>query len=145
MEIYNIIKGEEFNTDSCQSILRYMARIFSQAEFLNKKVYLLSGNLFSPYEVCEIFEAFVVKSLCDWENFVEKVLSSSLSHDTSKLSELLALKLPKQITSDESLAYLNGLSYFDLKSGSNLKTISRKILTTNTNAFQNIPNETFKK
>lgn len=51
------------------------------------------------------------------------------------------MNLPKTISYDECVAYLNGLGYFDLKSASNLKSIGRKILTDKKNPFQNISSE----
>ena len=57
------------------------------------------------------------------------------------LSKELELDLPKRISNDECIAYLNGLGYFDLKSASNLKSIGKKILTEKKNPFQKISAE----
>jgi hypothetical protein len=118
-----------------------MARIHSQAEFIFAKVLSLRDKLYSQYEASEIVEAFTIKTLCDWEWYVEKMLCECLVNDTSQLSKHLALDLPKSISKDEGIAYLNGLGYFDLKGASDLKSLAKKILIDVNNPFRNISNE----
>lgn len=119
----------------------YIARIHSQAEFLFAKVLMLRGRLYSDYEASEIVEAFTIKTICDWEWYVEKILCECLCEDTTQLSKHLVLNLPLKISKDECVAYLNGLGYFDLKSASNLKAIARRILIESKNPFQNISSQ----
>jgi len=137
-ELKNI---EEFNSIGYQYTIMYMARIHSQAEFLFTKVLGLRGKIYSDYEASEIIEAFTIKTICDWEWYVEKMIYECLKIDTSQLSQQLELDLPKTISNDECIAYLNGLGYFDLKNVSNLKSIGKKILTEKNNPFQNISSE----
>ena len=134
----NLINNGEFQTTGYQYTIMYMARIHSQAEFLFAKVLSLRGKLFSDYEASEIIEAFTIKTICDWEWYVERMICECLNADTSKLSDTLDLELPKSITTDECFGYLNGLGYFDLKSASNLKSIAKKILLDKKNPFQKI-------
>jgi len=137
-ELKNI---EEFNSIGYQYTIMYMARIHSQAEFLFTKVLALRGKVYSDFEASEIIEAFTIKTICDWEWYAEKIICECLKDDTSQLSKELELDLPKTISNDECIAYLNGLGYFDLKSASNLKSIGKKILTEKKNPFQNISTE----
>ncbi|KIA83951.1 hypothetical protein [Kaistella jeonii] len=137
-ELKNI---EEFNSIGYQYTIMYMARIHSQAEFLFTKILALRGKVYSDYEASEIIEAFTIKTICDWEWYAEKIICECLKVDTSQLSQELELKLPKTISNDECIAYLNGLGYFDLRSVSNLKSISKKILTEKKNPFQKISAE----
>jgi hypothetical protein len=137
-ELKNI---EEFNSIGYQYTIMYMARIHSQAEFLFAKVLALRGKVYSNYEASEIIEAFTIKTICDWEWYAEKIICECLKTDTSQLSQQLELNLPKTISNDECVAYLNGLGYFDLKNASNLKSIGKKILTEKKNPFQNISSE----
>ena len=131
----------EFYEKGYQYTIMYIARIHSQAEFLFSKVIMLEDKLYSKYEISEIIEAFTIKSICDWEWYIEKMISETLKNDTTKLSETIDLELPKKISTDECFAYLNGLNYFDLKNASNLKTISKKILIDDYNPFLKINNE----
>jgi hypothetical protein len=135
---------EEFNSTGYQYTIMYMSRIHSQAEFLFTKVLALREKIYSNYEASEIIEAFTIKTICDWEWYAEKMICECLKTDTSQLSKQLALSLPETISNDECIAYLNGLGYFDLKNGSNLKAIGRKILTDKNNPFQNISSEAIK-
>ena len=134
-ELKNI---EEFNSIGYQYTIMYMARIHSQAEFLFAKVLALRGKVYSNYEASEIIEAFTIKTICDWEWYAEKIICECLKIDTSQLSLQLELDLPKTISNDECIAYLNGLGYFDLKNASNLKSIGKKILTEKLNPFYNL-------
>ena len=140
-ELNELKEIEEFNSIGYQYTIMYMARINSQAEFLFAKVLALRGKVYSNYEASEIIEAFTIKTICDWEWYAEKMICECLKRDTSQLSKQLELNLPKTISYDECVAYLNGLGYFDLKSASNLKSIGRKILTDKKNPFQNISSE----
>ena len=140
-ELNELKEIEEFNSIGYQYTIMYMARIHSQAEFLFAKVLALRGKVYSNYEASEIIEAFTIKTICDWEWYAEKMICECLKRDTSQLSKQLELNLPKTISYDECVAYLNGLGYFDLKSASNLKSIGRKILTDKKNPFQNISSE----
>ena len=140
-ELNELKELEEFNSIGYQYTIMYMARINSQAEFLFAKVLALRGKVYSNYEASEIIEAFTIKTICDWEWYAEKMICECLKRDTSQLSKQLELNLPKTISYDECVAYLNGLGYFDLKSASNLKSIGRKILTDKKNPFQNISSE----
>lgn len=136
-----LINNGEFDLDGCQYTIMYMARIHSQAEFIFAKVLSLRDKLYSHYEASEIVEAFTIKTLCDWEWYVEKMLCECLINDTSQLSNHLALDLPKTISKDEGIAYLNGLGYFDLKGASDLKSVAKKILIEANDPFSNISNE----
>ena len=136
-----LVNNGEFHLDGYQYTIMYMSRIHSQAEFLFAKVLSLRGKLYSDYEASEIMEAFTVKTICDWEWYIEKMIYECLKDDTSALSKQLDLNLPKSITKDECIAYLNGLGYFDLKNVSNLKSISKKILLESNNPFVKISNE----
>lgn len=133
-----LLESEDFQSLAYQYTIMYIARIHSQAEFLFAKVLLLRGKLFSNYEASEIVEAFTIKTICDWEWYVEKILCECLKQETTQLSKHLALTLPITISTDECIAYLNGLGYFDLKSASNLKSIAKKILVDSKNPFKNI-------
>ena len=141
IEHQNLINNREFKTRGYTYTIMYIARIHSQAEFLFSKVLNLKGKLYSDYEISEIFEAFTIKTICDWEWYIEKMICECLKNDTTQLSKQLQLKLPKSISIDECIAYLNGLGYFDLKSASNLKSIAKKILVNKNNPFQNIHSE----
>lgn len=132
---------DEFHIKGYQYTIMYIARIHSQAEFLFSKVILLEDKLYSKYEISEIIEAFTIKSVCDWEWYIERMLCETLKKDTTKLSETLDLDLPKKISTDECFAFLNGLNYFDLKNATNLKTLSKKILVDEYNPFLKISNE----
>jgi len=136
-----LINNGEFHLVGYQYTIMYMARINSIAQFLFAKVLSLRGKLYSPFEASEIIEAFTIKTICDWEWYVEKMIYECLKDDTSQLANQLALTLPKSITKDECVAYLNGLAYFDLKSVSNLKSIARKILIESKNPFERISSE----
>ena len=140
-EIKELTSFDEFTKIDYQYTIMYIARIHSQAEFLFSKVILLEGKLYSKYEVSEIIEAFTIKSICDWEWYIEKMICELLKNDTSKLSENLDLELPNKISTDECIVYLNGLNYFDVKNASNLKSISKKILQEDSNPFLKILNE----
>lgn len=133
-----LVNNGEFKTNGYQYTIMYMTRIHSQAEFLFAKVLSLRGKLYSDYEASEIIEAFTVKTICDWEWYIEKMICECLNQDTSQLSKELDLKLPKKISIDECIAYLNGLGYFDLKSIGNLKSIGKKVLIESKNPFNNI-------
>lgn len=143
-EIEELKNNGEFNTIGCQYTLMYMARLYSQAEFLSTKILSLVGKVFSNYEAGQVIEAFAIKTLCDWEWYCEKMICECLQLDTSNLSKHLERNLPQKITTDECVAYLNGLGYFDLKSGSNLKSISKKILVESKNPFAKINNDAIK-
>lgn len=136
-----LIKNGEFELIGFQYTIMYMSRIHSQAEFLFAKVLMLRDKLFSNYEASEIIEAFTIKTICDWEWYIEKMICECLKDDTSQLAKQLELNLPKSISIDECVAYLNGLGYFDLKNVSNLKSIGKKILTKSNNPFEKISNE----
>ncbi len=136
-----LINSGEFNSIGYQYTIMYMARIHSQAEFLFAKILSFQDKIYSKYETSEIFEAFTVKTICDWEWYVERMICECLKDDTKQLAEQLDLTLPKSITVDECFGYLNGLGYFDLKSVSNLKSIAKKILIENKNPFQKISSE----
>ena len=144
-DIHNLINNGEFSTIGYQYTIMYMARLFSQAEFLSYKIMALTGKVFSKYEVQQVFEAFTIKTLCDWEWYIEKIIYECLKNDTSKLANQLSLNLPMQITTDECIAYLNGLGYFDLKGASNLKNISKKILVDSNNPFLNLNKDACKR
>lgn len=144
-EIEDLINNGEFKTIGCQYTIMYMARLFSQAAFLSHKIMKLTGKVFSKYEVQQVFEAFTIKTLCDWEWYIEKIICECLKTDTSKLANQLSLNLPKKITTDECIAYLNGLGYFDLKGANNLKAISKKILIDNQNPFLNLNKDACKR
>lgn len=118
--------------------MNYMSRVHSQAEFLFAKTLALRGSLFSNYEAAEIVEAFTVKTICDWEWYAEQMIYECLKLDTSQLSVELGLALPSTISIDECAGYLSGLGYFDLKSATNLKAITKKILVKGQNPFENI-------
>ncbi|WP_333810111.1 hypothetical protein [Flavobacterium sp.] len=139
--IKDLISLNEFYEKGYQYTIMYIARIHSQAEFLFSKVILLEDKLYSKYEISEIIEAFTIKSICDWEWYIERMLCETLKNDTTKLSETLDLVLPKKISTDECFVYLNGLNYFDLKNASNLKDISKKILVDDYNPYLKISNE----
>lgn len=136
-----LINNGEFLSTGYQYTIMYMARIHSQAEFLFAKVLSLRGKVYSNYEASEIIEAFTIKTICDWEWYVEKMICECLNSDTSQLAKELDLTLPKTITIDECIGYLNGLGYFDLKGASNLKSVARKILVNSKNPFQKISTE----
>lgn len=140
-EHIELVNNGEFQTHGYQYTIMYMARIHSQAEFLFAKVLALRGKFYSNYETSEIVEAFTVKTICDWEWYIEKMICECLNVDTSQLSKELDLKLPLKITIDECIGYLNGLGYFDLKSVGNLKAIGKKVLINNKNPFQKICTE----
>lgn len=144
-DVQDLINNGEFRTIGCQYTIMYMARLFSQAEFLSYKIMALTGKVFSKYEVQQVFEAFTIKTLCDWEWYIEKIICECLKNDTSKLANQLSLNLPKEISTDECIAYLNGLSYFDLKGANNLKAISKKILIDNYNPFTNLDKDACKR
>ncbi|MFD2162238.1 hypothetical protein ACFSJU_07525 [Paradesertivirga mongoliensis] len=135
----------ELKSIGCQYTIMYMSRLFSQADFLAYKIMALTGKVFSKYEVIQVFEAFTIKTVCDWEWYIEKIICECLQKDTSALGGQLSLKLPKEITTDECVAYLNGLGYFDIRSASNLKSVSKKILVDNRNPFLNFDKETSKR
>ena len=141
IEHEELINNGEFKTFGYQYTIMYIARIHSQAEFLFAKVLALRGKVFSDFEASEIFEAFTIKSICDWEWYAEKMICECLKDDTTQLSKELDLTLPKSISIDECIVYLNGLGYFDLKNVSNLKSIAKKILVNNKNPFQKISSE----
>ncbi len=136
-----LVNNGEFQTNGYQHTIMYMARIHSQAEFLFAKVLSLRGKLFSDYEASEVIEAFTIKTICDWEWYAEKMICECLNKDTSQLSKELDLKLPKTVTIDECIGYLNGLGYFDLKNIGNLKSIAKKVLINSKNPFQKISAE----
>lgn len=136
-----LIHNGEFELISFQYTIMYMSRIHSQAEFLFSKVLMLRDKIYSHYEASEIIEAFTIKTICDWEWYIEKMICECLKNDTSQLGKQLELNLPKSISIDECMAYLNGLGYFDIKNVSNLKSIAKKILTKNNNPFEKISNE----
>ncbi|MCB0533490.1 MAG: hypothetical protein KDD14_14910 [Saprospiraceae bacterium] len=141
VEHNQLISNGEFTTIGYQYTIMYMARIHSQAEFLFSKVLANRGKLFSDYETSELFEAFSIKTICDWKWYVERMICECLKDDTSKLGEQLDIKLPNSITTDECFGYLNGLGYFDIKSIGNLKSIAKKILKDTKNLFKKISNE----
>lgn len=143
-DIEELKNNGEFTTIGCQYTLMYMARLYSQAEFLSYKVLSLVGKVFSQYEASQVIEAFAIKTLCDWEWYCEKMICECLQTDTTNLSNHLELKLPKQISTDECIAYLNGLGYFDLKNASNLKSLSKKILIEKNNPFVKINTDAIK-
>lgn len=143
-DVEELKNNGEFSTIGCQYTLMYMARLYSQSEFLSFKVLSLIGNLFSEYEASQVIEAFAIKTLCDWEWYCEKMICECLQLDTTNLSNHLELKLPKEISTDECIAYLNGLGYFDLKNASNLKFISKKILVEKLNPFVKINSDAIK-
>lgn len=136
-----LINNGEFQLIGFQYTIMYMARIHSQAEFLFSKVLMLREKLFSSYEASEIIEAFTIKTICDWEWYIEKMICECLKDNTNQLANQLELKLPQTISIDECVAYLNGLGYFDLKNASNLKSIARKILVKEKNLFEKISTE----
>jgi hypothetical protein len=139
---HNELKSfSEFKTLGYQYTITYMSRVHSQAEFLFAKILALRGKVFSDYEASEVVEAFTIKTVCDWEWYVERMICECLQSDTKQLSKELDLILPISISPDECLGYLNGLGYFDLKSCSNLKTVAKKILEKNKNPFENISSE----
>jgi len=143
-EMEELKNNGEFHTVGCQYTIMYMAKLYSQAEFLSSKILSLTDKVFSKYEAGQVIEAFAIKTLCDWEWYCEKMICECLSIDTSNLSKHLELNLPKRITTDECVAYLNGLGYFDLKSGRNLKSVSKKILVEGKNPFVKINNDAIK-
>ncbi|MBI9052331.1 MAG: hypothetical protein JEY96_00845 [Bacteroidales bacterium] len=136
-----LVNNGEFHLDGCQYTIMYMSRIHSLAEFLFAKILSLRGKIYSDYEASEIMEAFAVKTICDWEWYIERMIYECLKSDTTKLAEQLDLNLPKTISTDECAAYLNGLGYIDLKNASNLKSISKKILVDSNNPFVKMDNE----
>lgn len=136
-----LINNPEFKSLGYQNTIMYMSRIHSQAEFLFAKILAFKGKIFSDFETAELFEAFTIKAICDWEWYVEQIICECLKDDTSQLSIELDLTLPQKITFDECIGYINGLGYFDLKSGSNLKSIAKKILPKARNPFENISSE----
>lgn len=120
-----------------KEIIRFHNSLYSFHLLLRDKV---KGNqvIFSKEDVGVITEAFVIKQVADWDNFVENVLAICLLTDTSKLSEHLDLDLPKKITFDNAKAIINGLNYFDIKSSGDIKGIAKKILVKENNPFQEI-------
>lgn len=136
-----LVNNGEFQTNGYQYTIMYMARIHSQAECLFAKVLSLRDKLFTNYEASEIIEAFTIKTICDWEWYVEKIICECLKDDTRQLSKHLDLDLPKSITIDECIGYLNGLGYFDLKDVDHLKSIAKNILIDSKNPFKNINTE----
>ena len=132
---------DAFRTIGYQYTIMYMSRIHSQAEFLFAKILSLRGKVFSDYEASEVVEAFTIKTICDWEWYVEQMICECLQNDTTQLSKELDLSLPNSISLDECVGYLHGLGYFDLKSASNLKSIAKKIPAKGRNPFENISAE----
>lgn len=143
-ELNDLIYNGEFETVGCQYTIMYMGRLFSQGEFIGYKILSLIGKLYSQYEASQVVEAFAIKTLCDWEFYIERIIYECLKNDTTNLSKQLDLDLPKAISIDECTAYLNGLGYFDLKSCSNLRAIARKILVKENNPFDNLNKEAIK-
>jgi hypothetical protein len=136
-----LVAIDEFMTFGYQYTIMYMSRIHSQAEFIFGKILSLRGKLFSDYEASEVVEAFIIKTICDWEWYSEKMICECLKDNTTQMAAELGLKLPISITIDECMGYLNGLGYFDLKSASNLKSIAKKVLVKKLNPFENITAE----
>ena len=136
-----LVDFDEYKTLGYQYTIMYMSRIHSLSEFIFGKILSLRNKLFSDFEASEVVEAFTIKMICDWEWYSERIICECLKNDTSMLSREIGLILPVTITTDECMAYLNGLGYFDLKSCSNLKSIAKKVLTKELNPFANIGNE----
>jgi hypothetical protein len=127
-----------------RNVLVYLSRTDSMIRFVDEKIVKLKGKLFSDLETYETLEAFVIKFICDWEWFIERHIIHLLIKDTSKLSEYLTLTLPTTISYDEGTAILNGTGYFDFKNCSDIKSIAKRILTTQNNSFISITKEVSK-
>lgn len=125
------------NKEFILDIVKFHNYLMDDLNFLKVKI-LYNNELFTIDEKKEILEAFLIKIIAEWDNFLEKSLVYLAKNDTSKLSEYLDLNLPAQISFDTCQAILNGLNYFDIRSTSNLKGIAKKILTDSNNPFQNI-------
>jgi hypothetical protein len=133
-----ISKNKEFIAD----IAKFHDYLMVDLKFLKDKI-LYGNNLFTLPEKKEILEAFLIKIIAEWDNFLEKSLVYLTKDDTSKLSEYLGLNLPPKINFDTCQAILNGLNYFDIKSSSNLKSIAKKILPDSNNPFQHIESKLY--
>ncbi len=59
-DVEDLINNGEFKTIGFQYTLMYMARLFSQADFLAHKIMKLTGTVFSRYEVQQVFEQTLV-------------------------------------------------------------------------------------
>jgi hypothetical protein len=126
----------DLNDQAFRDIFVYLRRTDSFIRFVNEKIISLRGKLFSDVETFETIEAFIIKYVCDWEWFVERLITYLLAKDTSKLAEYLAYTLPKTITFEEASAILNGTKYFDFKNCSDVRVIGKRILTEQNNPFQ---------
>ena len=92
----------------------------------------------------EIVEAMIIKYLTLWEMFIENLLIDCFNKDTSKYSEYSQIYIPKHLTRNICHSILNWLWFFDVKSMSNLKNISKNILVKKYNPFLIKNNETKK-
>jgi len=59
-----------------------------------------------------IFEAFTLRICAEWEVLVQQLLVDCFNKDTSRYSEYMDLKIPRNISVDVCRAILFGTKYF---------------------------------
>ena len=93
-------------------------------------------KLFSDKDIASTEEAFLVKHIAEWETFVLNIVIYCVAIDTRQISKFLDLELPKKLSYENASAIVNGLSYLSIKSSSDLKSISKKIIVEENNPFE---------
>lgn len=91
-------------------------------------------KFFTKKDIASTEEAFLVKHIAEWETFVLNIVIYCVAIDTRQISKFLDLELPKKLSYDN--ASVNGLSYLSLKSFTDLKSISKKIIVEENNPFE---------
>lgn len=102
-------------------------------------------ELFSSQDLDLIEEAFLVKTVAEWEQFLLNIFTYCVAIDTTALAEHLDLDLSKTIRVDNAYAILNGLNFFNIRSADEIKGLSKKIITPENNPFLDISNDVLKK
>lgn len=89
-------------------------------------------------EKYEVLEAFVLKVHAAWSVFAENLFVGCLNRDASNYAGYFGLELPRNISKDQCRAMLQGLSYLNLRSVSEMKTWAKRILVPRYNPFGKI-------
>ncbi len=118
----------EFHNSSL-SYNKLLNKVFEKKEF------------FDEDDISSIEEAFLVKHLAEWETFVLNIISYCVAIDTTQIAKYLDLELPRKLSFENATAIINGLSYFSITSSSELKGISKKIITEENNPFDQFQNK----
>jgi len=90
----------------------------------------------------EIAEATLLKLCALWESFVDHELLDCLNINSTKLSQYLDVKLPRNLNRKLCQAILFREGYLDFKNVGSLKGFAKNILPPDANPFRNIDNPT---